>query len=188
MEDALLVGGMLITLLNHADRVKIACMAQSVNVIAPIMTAKDGGAWRQTIFFPFAQASRYGRGKVLRQMVNSPAYDIDFRPHASANLEQIKNVQYLLSSVIYREDDHEITIFAVNRNLAEALDLTVNLDGFVPLQVIEWQSMSHTDLKAVNAAGNEKVQPRVINGATLTDNQLSAALPPASWNMLRIKI
>ena len=37
-EDALLVGLMLITLLKHADRVKIACMAQLVNVIAPIMT------------------------------------------------------------------------------------------------------------------------------------------------------
>ena len=45
-EDALLVGSMLITLLRHADRVKIACLAQLVNVIAPIMTS-DTGAWRQ---------------------------------------------------------------------------------------------------------------------------------------------
>ena len=46
-QDALLVGSMLITLLRHADRVKIACMAQLVNVIAPIMTS-DTGCWRQT--------------------------------------------------------------------------------------------------------------------------------------------
>ena len=45
-EDALLVGLMLITLLKHADRVKIACMAQLVNVIAPIMT--DQG-WRSSL-------------------------------------------------------------------------------------------------------------------------------------------
>lgn len=44
-EDALLVGSMLITLLRHADRVKMACLAQLVNVIAPIMTS-DTGAWR----------------------------------------------------------------------------------------------------------------------------------------------
>lgn len=44
-EDALLVGSMLITILRHADRVKIACLAQLVNVIAPIMTS-DTGAWR----------------------------------------------------------------------------------------------------------------------------------------------
>lgn len=48
-EDALLVGSMLITLLRHADRVKMACLAQLVNVIAPIMTS-DTGAWRPDYF------------------------------------------------------------------------------------------------------------------------------------------
>src|SRR5699024_12058655 len=51
-EDALLVGSMLNTLLKHSDRVKMACMAQLVNVIAPIMTETGGGAWKQTIFYP----------------------------------------------------------------------------------------------------------------------------------------
>ena len=53
-EDALLVGCLLITLLKHSDRVKIACLAQLVNAIAPIMTSNRGPAWRQTIFYPFA--------------------------------------------------------------------------------------------------------------------------------------
>ncbi|MDR1466391.1 MAG: alpha-N-arabinofuranosidase, partial [Treponema sp.] len=61
MEDALVVGCMLITLLKNADRVKIACLAQLVNVIAPIMTEIGGAAWRQTIFYPFALTSKYGR-------------------------------------------------------------------------------------------------------------------------------
>ena len=51
-EDALLAGSMLITFLRNADRVKIACMAQLVNVIAPIMTRPGGGAWAQTIYWP----------------------------------------------------------------------------------------------------------------------------------------
>jgi alpha-N-arabinofuranosidase len=55
MEDALVVGCMLITLLKNADRVKIACLAQLLNVIAPIMTEPGGAAWRQTIFYPFAR-------------------------------------------------------------------------------------------------------------------------------------
>ena len=63
-EDALLVGSMLITLLRHADRVKMACLAQLVNVIAPIMTS-DTGAWRQTIFYPYMYTSIFGRGTVL---------------------------------------------------------------------------------------------------------------------------
>src|SRR5690606_10344422 len=74
-EDALLVGCMLITLLKHADRVKIACLAQLVNVIAPIMTENGGKAWKQTIYYPFLHASTYGRGTVLNPVVSSPKYD-----------------------------------------------------------------------------------------------------------------
>jgi len=62
MEDALLVGSMLLSLLRRSDRVKIACLAQLVNVIRPIMTVTGGAAWRQTIFYPFMHVSVYGRG------------------------------------------------------------------------------------------------------------------------------
>ena len=58
MEDALAFGGVCISLLNHADRVKVACLAQLVNVIAPIMTETGGPAWRQTIFYPFMHFRR----------------------------------------------------------------------------------------------------------------------------------
>ena len=73
-EDALLVGTMLITLLRNADRVKIACMAQLVNVIAPIMTRTGGGVWAQTIFYPLMQASTLGRGTALRPVIDCPTY------------------------------------------------------------------------------------------------------------------
>ena len=48
------MGSLLITLMQHADRVSMACQAQLVNVIAPITTRPGGPAWRQTIFHPFA--------------------------------------------------------------------------------------------------------------------------------------
>ena len=60
MEDALAFGGCCISLLNHADRVTAACLAQLVNVIAPIMTETGGPAWRQTIFYPFAAFQPHG--------------------------------------------------------------------------------------------------------------------------------
>ena len=74
-EDALFVGCMLITLLKHADRVKMACLAQLVNVIAPIMTQNGGPAWAQTIYYPYLHASVYGRGVSLMPVVKSPVYD-----------------------------------------------------------------------------------------------------------------
>ena len=59
--DAVVVGSLLISLLNHSDRVAAACLAQLVNVIAPIMTEPGGPAWRQTTFHPFALTARHGR-------------------------------------------------------------------------------------------------------------------------------
>src|SRR5262249_47321512 len=52
--DAVVVGSLLIALLRHCDRVSVACQAQLVNVIAPIVAEPGGPAWRQTIFHPFA--------------------------------------------------------------------------------------------------------------------------------------
>jgi alpha-N-arabinofuranosidase len=73
--DVLVVGGLLITLLKHADRIKIACQAQLVNAIAPIMTEPDGPAWRQTVFYPYAHVSRFGRGTVLRVEPEAPFHE-----------------------------------------------------------------------------------------------------------------
>src|SRR5213078_773385 len=75
LEDALLVGGMLITLLRNADRVKVACLAQLVNVIAPIMTNANG-LFRQTIYYPYSWALQYARGKALNLLIESPVYDV----------------------------------------------------------------------------------------------------------------
>src|SRR5437764_13915235 len=59
--DAVAVGSYLISLLNHADRVTVACQAQLANVIGPIRTVGGGPAWRQPIFYPFAHTSRLAR-------------------------------------------------------------------------------------------------------------------------------
>src|SRR5690606_13757994 len=104
-EDALLVGCMLITLLRHADRVKIACLAQLVNVIAPIMTKTGCPALAQTIYYPFMHASTLGRGTSLLPVVKSPVYDVrDFEAvpvlacAAVANDEEDSLALYLVDS------------------------------------------------------------------------------------------
>ncbi len=75
LEDALLVGGILNSLIRHADRVKLACLAQLINVIAPIMT-NPSGMFRQTIFYPYSWALQFARGSVLNLLVESPTYEV----------------------------------------------------------------------------------------------------------------
>ena len=177
MEDVLVFGGMLITLLNHVDRVKAACLAQLVNVIGPIMTRKGGPAWRQTIFYPFAQASKYGRGETLRAIIQSPVYQTAARA----------DVPYLAAAVTRDADGKGVTIFAVNRHLEEPLALAADLRSFEGLKVDEWTVMRHARLDAVNTEKAEAVRPVKARGAAMKDGrQLAVKLPPASWNVIRL--
>src|SRR5262249_10167040 len=75
LEDALLVGGLVNSLIRNADRVRVACLAQLVNVIAPIMT-NSTGLYRQTIFYPYSWGLQYARGVALNLAVESPTYEI----------------------------------------------------------------------------------------------------------------
>ncbi len=176
-EDALLVGLMLITLLKHADRVKIACMAQLVNVIAPVMTEKNGGnAWRQTIFYPFLHASKYGRGTVLQPLINCGK-------HGTKHHGEVTDIE---SVTVYHEEKDEVTIFAVNRNLEEDVKLVTDMRGMPGYQVLEHIVLEHSDLKAVNGPGTEQVFPRVAEQSKTEGDILESVLHKASWNVIRL--
>jgi len=182
MEDALAAGCMLITLLKNADRVKVACLAQLVNVIAPIMTEKSGGAWRQTIFYPFLDASRYGRGTVLRCPVTVDKYDS----------RDFCDVPYLEAVGVYNEEKKELTIFAVNRNLKSAIDLSAEIAGYGDMRLVEHRLLSNSDLYACNSALEEKVKPVIKSGGKIENKpgstRLEISLPAASWNVIRLNI
>ncbi|WP_274361995.1 alpha-N-arabinofuranosidase [Paenibacillus thermotolerans] len=176
-EDALLVGSMLITFLKHADRVKIACMAQLVNVIAPIMTDNGGKAWRQTIFYPYMHASVYGRGVSLQPVVSSPKYDS----------KRFTDVPYLETAAVFNEEREELTVFAVNRHLEQSLPLSCDVRSFEGYRVVEHIVLENDDLKAVNTAESEAVKPHTGGDARMADGGVvEAVLPKASWNVIRL--
>jgi alpha-N-arabinofuranosidase len=175
--DAVVFGSMLISLLRHADRVAIGCLAQLVNVIAPIMTQPGGPAWRQTTFFPFAQASRYGRGRVLQVHVDSPTYTT--AQHGTAPLAY--------ATAVLDDTSGEVAVFAVNRSQTEALPLHIELRGLAATQVLEHSVLADADPDAKNTAAEPgRVAPRSVAGGSIEGGTLRATLPPLSWNMIRI--
>ncbi|MBQ1368424.1 MAG: alpha-N-arabinofuranosidase [Firmicutes bacterium] len=169
-EDAIVDGLALITFLKHADRVKIAALAQLVNVIAPIMTEEDGKAWRQTIFYPFFHASKYGRGISLTPIIRSSE-------HATSHHEHVNDVD---AAAVWNEEKQQLTVFAVNRCLEEKADLSIDMRGFEGYQLSSWEALESDDLLAVNSAAEEKVHP--IRKEAIEQN--SYELAPASWNVL----
>ena len=175
-EDALLVGAMLITFLKNADRVKVACMAQLVNVIAPIMTRNGGGVWAQTIYWPLMHASKYGRGTALRPVISSPTYDC-------TDYEKVP----LVDGTATLADDGSVTIFAVNRDFEEGIELNADLRGFGDLKIVEHIVLHHDDVKAINTEANpDNVAPAAGNGGVIDDGKLSVVLPSLSWNVIRM--
>jgi alpha-N-arabinofuranosidase len=175
LEDALLVGCMLITLMRHADRVKIACLAQLVNVIAPIMTESGGGAWRQTIYWPLLHASRYGRGLAL-----------DLRPRAPVTHDaELGPVSALEAVGVLDPDGRTLTVFAVNRS-PEPLAVHGQGMDLTRFQVVEHVTLGHPDLKAANTLEQpDAVMPRADGDAVVRDGTLSATLRRYSWNVIR---
>lgn len=177
LEDALVVGSMLISLIRRADRVKIGCLAQLVNVIAPIMTQTGGPAWRQTTFYPFMHASLYGRGTALLPVIKSDKYDS----------KDFTDVPYLDAIGVFNEEKEELTIFAVNRNLEGGLEFTGDLRGFCGYEVVEHIVLTHEDLKAANTADQpNNVVPHLGGNAQISEGKLSALLPKQSWNVIRL--
>lgn len=174
-EDALLAGSMLITLLRNADRVKIACLAQLVNVIAPIMTRNGGGCWAQTIFWPFYHASKYGRGTSLKALVDSPVY-------SCADYDAVP----IIDTAAVLGDDNSVTVFVVSRDLKEDCLLDLDLRAFGDLKLQEYILLHHDDVKAVNTEEHpDTVVPAMGPGGTVDGGKAQIRVPALSWNVLR---
>lgn len=174
MEDALVVGCLLNTLINHADRVKIACLAQLVNVIAPIMTVTGGKMWLQTIFYPYMCAAKYGRGTALKVGCKCDTYKAGDKDA----------IPYVDTSAVYNEEANELVVFAVNRHMSEEMDLELSLEGFEVEEVLEHFVLNHDDMKMTNSP--EQPENVVPHAGTATKEKVT--LEPHSYNMLRLKV
>ena len=175
--DAVVVGNLLISLLRHSDRVAAACLAQLVNVIAPIRSEPGGPAWRQTTFHPFAQAARLARGEVLRVEPIAPTYE-------TARHGEVP----LVDAVATRDPDSGRTVvFAVNRDQSEDVTLTADLRALPDLRRATGTVLSDADITAVNSAERpDRVVPRDNGTITLHDATLRVTLPPVSWNVVEL--
>lgn len=176
-EDALVVGGALITLINHADRVKSACLAQLVNVIGAIMTETGGPAWRQTIFHPFAQASRLAKGNVLRLVKDCGSFTAGAYPAAPL----------LLATAVHDPASGAVSVFALNRS-REPMQLSASLRGLGNLAIAEALELHHPDLKATNTRSQpDAVSPVAHAACSCSNGALEATLKPLSWNVFSLR-
>lgn len=177
-EDALLVGTLLITLLKNSDRVKIACLAQLVNVIAPIMTEKNGEVWKQPIFYPFMQVSNFGRGKVLTPEVTSESYET----------KDFSEVPYIETVAVHNEDANEVVVFAVNRSKDQHIDFDIELENYELDKIIECTQLADFDIKQTNQEDHNAIHLTKNADFKVNKDKINGKIAPLSWNTIRVKI
>lgn len=154
-----------------------ASLAQLVNVIAPIMTEPGGRVWKQTIFHPFAQASRYAVGEVLRVAIDVETYETaKFGDAALAD-----------AVATYDAETGAVALFAVNRSTTQPALLEVDVRSIPGLQLLEASTLANPDHTwSATADDDTSVAPRANTTAEVVDGRLRIEVPPVSWNVVRL--
>jgi alpha-N-arabinofuranosidase len=184
LEDALLVGGFLNSLLRRSDRVRVGCIAQIINVIAPLVTNKDG-VLRQTIYYPYAWALKYARGRVVDLLVESETYPIKAEG-LRADFARDDQVPYLDVAVTVDREKGEACVLVLNRDLESERELVLNWRDPTPQRVLSAETLTGADLKAVNTFEKPTlVAPQKLDvprpAATMT-----LKLPRASYSVIHL--
>ncbi len=185
LEDALLVGGLVNTLIRNSDRVRIACLAQLINVIAPIMT-NDSGFYRQTIYYPYAWALQYARGAAMNVVIESPTYESQSADNrATRGGKAIESIPYVDVSATFDKTSGKYSVFLFNRDLTKPRDVEIVWEDSAPSRALESLALTGSDLKAVNGFDSpEKVVPKSFDKPATTSNRTRVQLPARSYTVL----
>jgi alpha-N-arabinofuranosidase len=188
LEDALLVGGLVNSLIRNCDRVRIACLAQLVNVIAPIMTNATG-LYRQTIYYPYAWGLRYARGAALSLAVESPTYEIPpGTPGSRSDFNALGiagTVPYVDASATVDKSAGRLSVFLFNRDLADARDAELVWEDAAPSRILESSTLTGNDLKAHNSFHSpQNVAPKPFDKPATANNRTRLQLPARSYTVL----
>jgi len=184
LEDALLVGGFLNTLLRQSERVRVGCLAQIVNVIAPLMT-NETSVLRQTIYYPYAWALKYAQGRVLDPLVESETYPIRAEG-LRADVARDDRVPYVDLAATFDPRNGQLCLLMLNRDLQADRELVLDCRDFTPTRVLACETLTGADLKASNTFERPTlVAPRALEGPR-PGSSMTFKLPARSYSVAHI--
>jgi alpha-N-arabinofuranosidase len=184
LEDALLTGGFLNTLMRNSDRVRVACLAQIMNVIAPLVTSPKG-ILRQSIYYPYEMVLKYAHGRMLDIQVESETYPISA---AGLRADFARNMQVPFLDVVATYDAREkrISVFALNRDLTNDRDLSLSFDDITPSKILAAETVTGADLKAFNTFESPNKVTATKLDATKAGAKMTVKLPARSYTVVHM--
>lgn len=178
LEDALVVAQWLNVFLRRADVLKIACIAQIVNVIAPILTTSES-LLKQTIYYPLLMFSQMASGNSLDLLVESPRYET----------KQFGDMPLLDVSSAHDEAAGSNSIFVVNRSLTEGMPIEIRWGDVAPKRITSAHQLSGDDPKAFNSwDAPHRLTTRPIYAPKIIDGVAQMSLPPLSFTALGVEL
>jgi alpha-N-arabinofuranosidase len=171
---------MLVSLINHSDVVRAASLAQLVNVIGPIVAPEEGDAWRQTTFWPFADARIAAGRTALRISVDTDSY--------ASPAEAEKAVPVVSAAAAWDKLTGDLTVFLVNRSMEVPTDVRIDLAAFGTVDLVSARTLTDDDPLAGNTdLWTDRVVPIELP-ATVSDGVLELLAPAVSWSVVHLKV
>jgi alpha-N-arabinofuranosidase len=164
--------------LRKSDVLKMAALAQIVNVIAPILTTTDS-MLKQSIYYPIMLFNNLASGNALDVNVRSPMY----------NTKKFGDMPLLDVSSSHNPETNTNAIFIVNRSQTESITVDINWQDVAPKAVNSAHQVSGTDPKAANSFANPDVVKAVkIAAPDIRDGNTTIELPPLSFTAIEVAL
>ena len=164
----------------------VACLAQLVNVIAPLVT-HESGVLRQSIYYPYAWALHYARGRVLDLRVESETYPIK-AAGLQADFARNADVPFVDVVATLDEANGQACVLLLNRDLDAPRQVTLEWEDVTPTRVLGCDTITGTDLKAFNTIEQpNRVTPQPL-GPPAAGSRMTFELPARSYTVARLAI
>ena len=174
----------LLTLMRHADRIKIGCATGGLGDLC--MSSREH-VWRGAAYYPFAQMMRFGGGTALQTVSECEHYDVD--GYVIDDMNQyagFENADYIQAAAAINADETEMDVFVLNADWEETGEFTLDARGFDGWTFEEHLTMFSDDPDAANSFENPDVLiPVRVPGTRCEKGICSAVLPKLSWNVFR---
>jgi alpha-N-arabinofuranosidase len=186
LEDALLVGAFLNSFMRQSSRVRVACLAQILNVIAPLVT-NETSVLRQSIYYPYAWALQHAHGRVLDLEVESETYPIKAEG-LRADFARNDQVPFVDLAATFQPQNGSVAVFMLNRDLDSEREVILDWREPTPARVVTCETLTGPDLIAANSFERPKVvAPRPLESPQAGPH-MTFKLPPRSYSVATLAL
>jgi alpha-N-arabinofuranosidase len=173
LEDALVVAQWLNVFLRKSQVLKIACVAQIVNVISWLHTRSDG-LLKHPSYYAFKLVSKHARGDALDVLVKAPP----------VVTKQFDAVPALDASASYNAETRQGAIFIVNRSQSDPVTTDLLWQDGKAVQIENAWQLAGTDPKQVNTwAAPDQLTAKPISSPATDAGRATVTLPPLSFTV-----